>query len=246
MTDDKSKKDAPENNASDREISPSGRVTKFQTGKLNLETILTYITDTQEKDKQQPEQPVVVEEHHELVLLIAGIAERRKMTRSFTLTLGRATPDDSLETLLDLTSHGAARRGVSRQHARLYIENEELYVVDLGSTNGTYLRGEKLEPNQPAKLKRGDEMMLGHLLIQTLFEDPVFTGGTGALTGGAPAQKPETATEESPNIFSALIDDATEKPDAQADEPQNTGVSTDKIDPVNDKKSDAATGKSSK
>ena len=37
---------------------------------------------------------------------------------------------------------------VSREHARLYVEDGILYVEDLGSTNGTGLNGVSLEPER--------------------------------------------------------------------------------------------------
>jgi molecular chaperone DnaK (HSP70) len=49
----------------------------------------------------------------------------------------------------------------SRLHAELRIATDKLEVVDLGSTNGTFLNGERLAPNQPRSLKPGDEIHFG-------------------------------------------------------------------------------------
>ena len=38
--------------------------------------------------------------------------------------------------------------GVSREHLRLDVEGSEVYVTDLDSSNGSYIQGQRLEPNK--------------------------------------------------------------------------------------------------
>ena len=49
--------------------------------------------------------------------------------------------------------------GVSRRHARIIVEGANVTVEDLGSQNGTYVRGEKISGR--ATLEDGDELRLG-------------------------------------------------------------------------------------
>ena len=42
---------------------------------------------------------------------------------------------------VDLTRYGASGQGVSRRHLKLRPTDTKLFVVDLGSTNGTWLNG---------------------------------------------------------------------------------------------------------
>jgi len=49
---------------------------------------------------------------------------------------------------------------VSRIHARLEREQEEIFLVDCRSTNGTWLNGSKLEAEQRCRLKPGDQIIL--------------------------------------------------------------------------------------
>lgn len=49
--------------------------------------------------------------------------------------------------------------GVSRRHARIRVEGAQVSVEDLGSQNGTYVRGEKISGH--AALGDGDELRLG-------------------------------------------------------------------------------------
>lgn len=52
-----------------------------------------------------------------------------------------------------------------------YISNEDkFYVKDLGTVNGTYLNGNKLEPNKKYPLKHKDNIQFGkHANLYGLF-----------------------------------------------------------------------------
>ena len=54
-----------------------------------------------------------------------------------------------------------SQAGASRYHSKLIWKNGEWYIRDLGSTNGTYLNGEKIEPEKDIKLKNGDIIRIG-------------------------------------------------------------------------------------
>lgn len=53
--------------------------------------------------------------------------------------------------------------GVSRRHARIVVDGEHVALEDLGSQNGTYLRGERIRAR--ATLVDGDEVRLGPVSI---------------------------------------------------------------------------------
>ena len=53
--------------------------------------------------------------------------------------------------------------GVSRRHARISVTGSDVSVEDLGSQNGTYVRGEKI--NGRAVLADGDELRLGPVAV---------------------------------------------------------------------------------
>ncbi len=61
--------------------------------------------------------------------------------------------------------------GVSRRHARISVEGATVTVEDLGSRNGTYVRGEKISGR--AALGDGDEVRLGpvSMLIRLVSPD---------------------------------------------------------------------------
>ncbi len=50
---------------------------------------------------------------------------------------------------------------ISRIHARIIKEGEEVYLEDLNSTNGTFKNGLRLQPYEKRKLEEGDEICCG-------------------------------------------------------------------------------------
>jgi hypothetical protein len=88
---------------------------------------------------------------------------------SSVVTLGRATDTRSLEHI-DLSHVGAKNLGVSRKHVQIQkCPNNTLQVSDLGSANGTFLNGVRLEPNRPYLLRNRSELQLGALVMRVLF-----------------------------------------------------------------------------
>jgi len=55
---------------------------------------------------------------------------------------------------------------VSQLHARLFQQNGEGYVEDLGSTNGTYVNGNQI--NGVTRLKRGDKVQFGQTVAEVV------------------------------------------------------------------------------
>lgn len=108
-------------------------------------------------------------ERREVILLVRGMVERLLIEPGLIFKLGRFDVSKKQINEVDLTPYGALDRGVSRIHAELHLEDDKLFITDLGSTNGTYLSGQRLNPNKPALLRKGDELLLGRLAIQVLF-----------------------------------------------------------------------------
>lgn len=71
---------------------------------------------------------------------------------------------------VDLTPFGAYPLGVSRRHATFqYGANAELDLVDLGSSNGTYLNGKRLNPHYPHIVSNRDMIHLGQMEMTAFF-----------------------------------------------------------------------------
>jgi len=54
---------------------------------------------------------------------------------------------------------------VSRHHAELRLEPEGLTLTDLHSSNGTFIDGTRLPPNQPRLLTNGAHIQIGPFLL---------------------------------------------------------------------------------
>src|SRR6187549_439872 len=52
---------------------------------------------------------------------------------------------------------------VSRKHAKLTVSGDQIFIQDLGSTNGTFVNGEKIKR---ARLKEGDRVLVGTSIIK--------------------------------------------------------------------------------
>ncbi|MBN1964833.1 MAG: FHA domain-containing protein [Anaerolineae bacterium] len=72
--------------------------------------------------------------------------------------------------VLDLIGVGSEDSGVSRRHAIVRVQGSETYLVDLGSTNGTFLNGRKVEAHKQHLLYSGDRIHFGRLETRIMLE----------------------------------------------------------------------------
>ncbi|MDP9149481.1 MAG: DUF4388 domain-containing protein [Myxococcota bacterium] len=57
---------------------------------------------------------------------------------------------------------------VSRKHARLALQGDQIWIEDLGSTNGTFVNGEKITR---MRLKEGDRVLIGTSILKLIAGD---------------------------------------------------------------------------
>jgi hypothetical protein len=81
--------------------------------------------------------------------------------------LGRAL-EGSLEEIVDLTPFGAFSSGVSRRHAMVRRKKGGFEIIDLDSTNGTWINEKRLTPTKAYPLPSGATIRLGQLRLQVL------------------------------------------------------------------------------
>lgn len=87
-------------------------------------------------------------------------------------TLGRISDAQPIMPDIDLTPYQAYASGVSRLHAVLKRSGKRVTVMDLGSSNGTYLNGKRLQSNVDHVINHSDMLSLGKLRIQILLKNP--------------------------------------------------------------------------
>ena len=81
-------------------------------------------------------------------------------------TLGRLSENQPIEPDVDLSPYKAFDNGVSRLHAVIRFNEGKVVLLDLGSSNGSYVNGIRVTPNVEYPLRHGDIVALGKLKIQ--------------------------------------------------------------------------------
>lgn len=110
-------------------------------------------------------------QYKEVTLLVRGFPERYFLHYGMPIVIGRYDVYTGNDVDLDLTLYGGVDRGVSRNHAQLELGFDGfVYLTDLGSTNGTFLRGERLTPNKRVRLMKGDRFIVGCLSISIMIK----------------------------------------------------------------------------
>ncbi len=66
---------------------------------------------------------------------------------------------------------------VSRKHARIAMQSDQIWIEDLGSTNGTFVNGEKIKR---ARLKEGDRVLIGTSILKLIAGDGGVADNTDA------------------------------------------------------------------
>jgi FHA domain/Domain of unknown function (DUF1707) len=79
-----------------------------------------------------------------------------ELVRNRPLTLGRSRYCDVV----------VAHDTVSRRHAELWRDGDRCYVTDLGSSNGTWVGGRRVERER--RVRSGDQILLGGCLVVVL------------------------------------------------------------------------------
>jgi hypothetical protein len=141
-----------------------------------IDTLITQaITDEQiaEELSKQPAHPELastpVSSWISLHLMDSGkilpLASRNEFT------LGRLSEGQPIMPDIDLTPYQAYASGVSRLHAVVKRDGTRVLVMDLGSSNGTYVNGRRINPHVEEPLSHGDIIALGKLKIQVLLRN---------------------------------------------------------------------------
>jgi hypothetical protein len=86
-------------------------------------------------------------------------------------TLGRVSEGQPIMPDIDLSPYQAYAGGVSRLHAIIKRDGDRILFMDLGSANGSYINGKRLQPNAEQYINHGDIVALGKLKMQVLIKN---------------------------------------------------------------------------
>ncbi|MBZ0278672.1 MAG: FHA domain-containing protein [Anaerolineae bacterium] len=113
-----------------------------------------------------------------IVLRAPQIPEPLKIRLEDSVVLGRSVEGDTQQPDVDLGVYGAEEFGVSRRHLTINTENNQLWVTDLESGNGTFVNGERLKPHQPFALSHTDTLQIGRLRLEVqVVVSPMYGSG---------------------------------------------------------------------
>lgn len=103
-------------------------------------------------------------------LLLVDSGQFISMADRNEFTLGRISEGQSIVPDVDLTTFNAYSNGVSRLHCVIKRGLKGVTVMDLGSSNGTFLNRVRIPPHVETPIKHGDVIGLGKLKIQLLID----------------------------------------------------------------------------
>ncbi len=110
-----------------------------------------------------------------------------------TIAVGRSPGNDIV---LDTTA-------ISRYHITLVFKDQQAFLEDLGSVNGTYIDGSRLEANAPRVLRGGEEVQIGdvRLIYHPLVDEDATVPGEADTTQRVVLSKPSYQIElEGPDL----------------------------------------------
>ncbi len=141
-------------------------VDEFLKALSNVDALADKEPIRKQADSLPPARPSVVQDVA-IALHIVETGQMIALENATEFTLGRL--DGAARPEIDLSPFDAFKKGVSRLHASISVEDSQtVKIVDLGSTNGTWVNGSKIEPHIPVTLHHGDVIALGKLIVQAL------------------------------------------------------------------------------
>ena len=126
------------------------------------------------EDSPEPAPPSLVgqsteleEEWSNIIVVIPSGGRKLTFTPEKEIYIGRSDQERAQPPEINLEEDGGGELGVSRNHAMIKFDKmgAGLVILDLNSTNGTYLNQYRLPPELPYPLKNGDEVQFGNLLV---------------------------------------------------------------------------------
>ena len=90
---------------------------------------------------------------------------RIELPLSKEVVIGRLDASHAVFPDVDLSNEQGAEKGVSRRHARISRRDDQVFIEDLNSLNGTFLNSTRLVADLTYPLKSNDQVQLGKLIL---------------------------------------------------------------------------------
>jgi hypothetical protein len=115
-----------------------------------------------------------------VALYVLGMNKPIVIAKEKEFVIGRQVDDsvvmDVQEPTINLSPYGAFKMGISRRHATIRQMENGYEIVDLGSTNGTWLNGQRLVPYKNYPLKNGSQLRMGRMHLLVMLRTPLVSG----------------------------------------------------------------------
>lgn len=82
-----------------------------------------------------------------------------------TVSIGRADPMSGIEPDVDLTPIDP-KMTTSRRHAAISFDGSAFHIVELRATNGTFVNGVRLQPENAVRLLGGEQVVIGGVVMR--------------------------------------------------------------------------------
>jgi pilus assembly protein CpaF len=139
-----------------------------------------------------------------IVITEKGGEQRRIVFNKPEVTIGRVQGNDIV----------LPKGNVSKRHARIVLKDGKFIIVDLKSTNGTYVNGRKI--TSPLVVKEGDKIYIGDFIL-TLEGDAALTSPADAMK--PPSLLPNVDSEASAGSLPPPLPSKAPEPEAFGDLP---------------------------
>jgi pSer/pThr/pTyr-binding forkhead associated (FHA) protein len=106
-----------------------------------------------------------------ITIYVKGYTAPIEILKEREFTLGRHITGEVEQAFVDLKPFGGYETGVSRRHALIRRTDLGYEILDLGSSNGTWLNAKRLTPDNPYPLENGAEVYLGKLQIFVTYQE---------------------------------------------------------------------------
>jgi len=134
-----------------------------------LASIDEAVEEPEPEEAEEPTEPDVVAE-------VETEPETEPVEETTVLAAFLVSKDDSMRFEIAEGTNTIGRRDgsdivisdpyISGSHAELVAENGVFTITDVGSTNGTFVNGVRLEPNQPKDILDSDEVTIGQKIFK--------------------------------------------------------------------------------
>lgn len=103
-----------------------------------------------------------------IAIYVEGAAKPVFLSSEKEFILGRKVEETS-QVMLDLSVLGGYHLGLSRLHAIIRRAAQGYEIMDLGSSNGTWLNDERLVPHKPYPLTNGSQLRLARMRLFVVY-----------------------------------------------------------------------------